>query len=255
MDQLSIKTPYDNQEKIVRILLPKGYHETTETFPVLYMHDGQNLFHKNESFSQSIWEVEEALKDEKIILVALNHSSKRIQEYIPFKSRYLNIGENYGEQYVDWIVQSLKPFVDQTYRTKVERDSTIIAGSSLGALSSAYAITRYNEVFGIAGIFSLALLHYEASLFSLMDEFPMHEDTKIFLQVGTHEVIDWKKKKLRKKASQSYLNKTLHYYKQLLKNGLSVNNIDLNIDIDAKHHEEAWRKAFPKFVKFLKQND
>ena len=249
------ETPYDSKQKTVRVLLPKDYDQSDKAYPVLYMHDGQNLFHNNESYANSAWKVQKAIAGEDLILVGLNHSEDRIQEYIPFKKPFIKNKENYGDRYMDWLVNELKPFIDQHYRTSSGREHTYIAGSSLGGLISAYALSRYNEIFSVAGIFSLAIMYYEQDMAKLIEAHPFDKDTRVFLQVGTHEVINWKKKKLRRKASQDYLNSNLNYVKRLLTSGIQPEHLDLSIDVDAKHHEQAWRKAFPRFVEFIRQSD
>ncbi len=247
--------PYNHQEKQVRVMLPKTYKQSNQSYPVLYMHDGKNLFHKRESYANSTWGVRKALREKEIILVAIDNSEDRIQEYIPFRRPYLDNIENYGDQYMQWLVYELKPFIDNSYRTLSKRENTYIAGSSLGGLISAYAISKYRAVFSIAGIFSLAVVDYWQELKEIMNRYPLADDSKVFIQVGTHEVYDYEKKKLDLNASQVYLNQTLQYYQELLRLGLPYENIYLNIEIDAKHNEKAWKEAFPKFVQLLTTSD
>lgn len=252
MKKHHLKTPYTQQEKQIRVLLPSNYNETENAYPVLYMHDGQNLFYKKESYANSTWGVRKALKHEDIILVSLDNSNDRIQEYIPFRRPFQENLENYGDLYLQWLVYEVKPFIDSQYRTLSNREHTFIAGSSLGGLISAYAASKYRAVFSKAGIFSLAILNYWPELQDIMEKYPLSNDSQIFVQVGTHEIYDYKKKQVDLKSSQSYLDSNLNYTKELIRLGLPVENLHLNVDINAKHEEKAWRKSFPKFIKFLK---
>ena len=134
----------------------KGY-TANKKYNVLYMHDGQNLFDAlTSSFGE--WGVDEMMDTVKLrkqcIIVGIDHGdSKRLTEYNPYKSRF---GEGEGDAYVDFLVHTLKPQIDQRFRTKADVANTSIAGSSMGGLISLYAVLKYPTVFGNAGVFSPA---------------------------------------------------------------------------------------------------
>lgn len=161
----AFKIPQLNRTRKIWIYLPKGYASSTKTYPVLYMQDGQNLFNEQTAYS-SEWGIDECLDSlqqklgkECIVVGIDNGGDKRMSEYSPYDYSLKNAfatPENKGEgkQYVDFLVQTLKPYIDTKYRTKKGPDFTFIAGSSMGGLISAYAIMQYPQVFGAAGIFS-----------------------------------------------------------------------------------------------------
>lgn len=158
----------------VDIWLPPGYYTDENTkYPVLYMHDGQNLFNPETSFIGVHWEIGERLarlssKDTRyrVIVVGIWNSPHRVQEYAPqsaaetyFSSielqRIINEqGEFLGDNYLKFVVEELKPDIDSKFRTKTEKEFTYIMGSSRGGLISLYALIKYPEIFGGAGCMS-----------------------------------------------------------------------------------------------------
>ena len=90
-----------------------------------------------------------------MIVVAIDHGgTKRINEYCPYDMEGFGKGE--GDQYLQFLVKTLKPYIDKNYRTKKDKENTYIAGSSMGGLISMYAVLKYPYVFGGAGVFSPA---------------------------------------------------------------------------------------------------
>lgn len=149
-----------NRYRRVWIYLPPDYDSTSFSYPVLYMHDGQNVFDSQTAFAGE-WEVDETLNslhaagDSGIIVVAIaNGEASRTAEYTPWSHPTYGGGE--GATYLDFMVQELKPFIDSAYRTLPDRAHTGIMGSSLGGLISTYAGLRYPGIFGRIGSFSPA---------------------------------------------------------------------------------------------------
>ncbi|HEY8570154.1 alpha/beta hydrolase [Microbulbifer sp.] len=140
-----------------RIYLPSGYEESDRRYPVLYMHDGQNLFDDATSYVGE-WGVDESLNQLaqtcglEVIVVGIDHGDKlRMTELNPYDNERFGSGE--GNAYVDFLVKELKPRIDREYRTLADRDHTAIMGSSMGGLISNHAINRYPDIFGMAGFF------------------------------------------------------------------------------------------------------
>jgi predicted alpha/beta superfamily hydrolase len=149
--------PQLNRSRRIWIYLPEGYATSRRNYPVLYMHDGQNLF-DNLIAPFGEWgadEMMDSIKDSRqSIIVAIDHGGNtRLTEYNPYTTRF---GKGEGDAYVDFIVQKLKPYIDSVYRTKSSRENTLIAGSSMGGLISFYAVVKYPNIFGGAGVFSPA---------------------------------------------------------------------------------------------------
>jgi predicted alpha/beta superfamily hydrolase len=138
------------------LYLPKDYEISTKKYPVIYMHDAQNLFDAKTSFTGE-WNVDEkldSLKAQVIVVGIENGREKRIDELTPYKNEKYGGGET--DKYLEFIVNTLKPEIDKKYRTKPNVKNTTIMGSSLGGLTSYYAVIKYPEVFGKAGVFSPA---------------------------------------------------------------------------------------------------
>jgi metallo-beta-lactamase class B len=154
--------PQLNRTRRIWVYLPPDYATSTwKTYPVLYMHDGQNLFNSATAAFGSEWEVDESLNDlhaagnHGCIVVGIdNDGAHRFNEYSPWVNAQYGGGE--GDLYVDFIIETLKPHIDSLYRTQSGRTSTGIMGSSLGGLISMYAFSERQDVFGKAGIFSPA---------------------------------------------------------------------------------------------------
>jgi alpha-glucosidase len=149
--------PQLSRKRRVWVYLPEDYAFSKREYPVLYMHDGQNLFDAvTSSFGEWGWDemMDTVRPKSQCIIVGIDHGdSKRLNEYNPYSSRF---GDGEGDAYVDFLVQTLKPYIDKRFRTRSESINTFIAGSSMGGLISFYATLKYPEVFGSAGVFSPA---------------------------------------------------------------------------------------------------
>ena len=135
------------------VYLPKDYSISRKSYPVLYMHDGQNLFENATSYAGE-WGIDEtmdAFKNACIVVGIDNGGVLRMNEYNPNTSQF---GKGEGRSYLAFIVENLKPFIDKTYRTLADSRHTYMAGSSMGGLISFYAGLYYPHVFGALGIFS-----------------------------------------------------------------------------------------------------
>lgn len=158
----------------VDVWLPPGYEqETGRRYPVLYMHDGQNLFDPGLSYAGVDWDIDGAMtrliaegKTGPAIVVGIWNTPKRLAEYMPQKAvpggnlaGVPGISRESAEpivsdNYLKFLVTELKPFVDARYRTLPGRPHTSIMGSSMGGLISIYALCEYPGVFGAAGCVS-----------------------------------------------------------------------------------------------------
>ncbi|WP_291116931.1 alpha/beta hydrolase [Flavobacterium sp. UBA6135] len=149
-----IEAPQLKVTKKIWVYLPLGYEKSSESYPVIYMHDAQNLFDAKTSYAGE-WKVDETLDSLKlkVIVIGIEHGNdKRLDELTPFKHEEYSGGN--ADAYLDFIVSTLKPQVDLKYRTKTKAKHTTIFGSSLGGLVSFYAVLKYPKVFGNAGVFS-----------------------------------------------------------------------------------------------------
>jgi predicted alpha/beta superfamily hydrolase len=230
--------PQLNRHRRIWIYLPDSYANTRKNYPVLYMHDGQNLFDAaTASFGE--WGVDEALDTlgsqyGEMIVVAVDHGGeKRINEYSPFDSAQFGKGE--GDAYVDFLVQTLMPYINHHYRTKKAAKYTAIAGSSMGGLISFYAALRYPTCFGAAGIFSPAFW-----MNPQIKEYAAKRASKVkgrmYFYAGQQE-------------SESMVPDMLSLFETVHQQ--SKAEMKTHIRAEGKHSEETWRDEFPRFYDWL----
>jgi predicted alpha/beta superfamily hydrolase len=175
----------------VDVWLPPGYgQDPDKRYPVLYMHDGQNLFDPATSSGGVDWAVDEAMtrlieqgEVRASIVVGVWNSPKRREEYMPQRpvqggvrmnipgAPELRADDVVSDRYLAFLVNELKPFIDATYRTLPGRADTFVMGSSMGGLISQYAMSQYPEVFGGAGCVST---HWPAGNGIALDDFAAH---------------------------------------------------------------------------------
>ena len=227
--------PQLNRTRRLWIYLPPDYETSDNTYPVMYMQDGQNIFDESSSFSGE-WEVDESLNtlfdngDDGIIIVGIdNGGSHRIDEYSPWVNPEYGGGE--GAAYVAFIVNTLKPFIDNNFRTKPDRLNTGIMGSSLGGLISFYAAIEYQEVFGKAGIFSPSFW-LSNEIYNLVETTGKEQNMKIYLLAGEQE-------------SGSLIQEMVNMQSILLNAGFIPSEVLLHTDPEGQHNEWFWRQEFP----------
>jgi predicted alpha/beta superfamily hydrolase len=144
------------------IYLPPTYIENTlAPMPVLYMHDGQNLFDPSAAFGGNTWQADTAMDDgandgsiAEAIIVGVENTANRIPEYTPVADPTQTPSGGDGEAYVQMLVTELKPQIDATMRTLPDRAHTFMMGSSLGGLITAYVGVKHADVFGLVGVMS-----------------------------------------------------------------------------------------------------
>jgi len=179
-----------DRKRQVRLYLPPGYATSNKRYPVLYMHDGQNLFDEATAYAGE-WKVDETLdalaKEGRLELIVVgidNGQEKRMTELNAWTNPQFGPAE--GREYTDFIVKVLKPLIDAKYRTLPGREHTAIMGSSMGGLASHYAIAQYPQVFGKAGVFSPAYWTAQPA-FDFMARHPVPKDARLFMLMGEKE--------------------------------------------------------------------
>jgi predicted alpha/beta superfamily hydrolase len=182
-------SPELGNERDILAYLPPSYHLGDRSYPVIYMHDGQNLFDEVTSFSGE-WNVDHTMDAasrsglEAIVIGIPNAGPERMAEYSPYVDPKHGGGE--GDTYLDFIVNTLKPRVDTDLRTRPDRESTGIFGSSLGALLSLYGFFHRPDVFSFAGAMSPAFWFADGAIFRSVKEAEFNPG-RIYLDVGTQE--------------------------------------------------------------------
>ena len=244
----------DNRRDIV-VYLPPSYLGSIRRYPVIYMHDGQNLFDAATSYAGE-WYVDETMEEladagiEAIVVGIPNMGDRRFHEYIPFPAP--DLPDVQGDEYVTFIADTLKPIIDRDFRTLADAASTGIAGSSLGGLISLYAMFRRPDVFGLAGVFSPALRWGQNGIFPFMRQVP-YARGKIYVDVGTAEGIGLVEGgPSQQSLASQYLAQVRKMNQLLLGKGYRIGDNLLYVEEEGGiHHESAWARRLPYALRFL----
>ncbi|WP_439151950.1 alpha/beta hydrolase [Winogradskyella sp.] len=234
----SIEAPQLDSVKKIWVYLPKSYQHSEKRYPVVYMHDAQNLFDDSTSYAGE-WKIDEymdTLESTESIIIGIEHGNKkRIDELTPYSHK--TYGDGDGEFYLRFIKNTLKPHIDVTYRTLSDADSTTIFGSSLGGLISFYAVIKYPKTFGKAGVFSPAFW-INPEIFELVKTNPISENVKFYFLAGTDE-------------GETMIPKLNNMISLLKSKGLNDNQIDAQIIEGGQHNEQFWAEHFGKAYQWL----
>ncbi len=234
----SFYMPQLNRNRRIWIYLPPDYATTpTKRYPVLYMHDGQNLFDATTSFAGE-WEVDESLNalhqqgDYGCIVVGIDNGGQyRLDEYSSWANVQYNAGGD-GDKYVDFIINTLKPHIDSTFRTLPGRRTTGIMGSSMGGLISMYAFSERQDVFSRAGIFSPAFWFAGNKPAEHVASHPRLGEARVYFLAGGKE--------------PAYVAQNMRAVADSLeKAGFEPEEQFFIVPPDGEHREWFWRREFP----------
>ncbi|MGI8949972.1 MAG: alpha/beta hydrolase [Chitinophagaceae bacterium] len=233
--------PQLNRYRRIWVYLPTNYNQSKKNYAVIYMQDGQNLFNEQTSaFGE--WGIDECLDTlqqqikKECIIVGIDHGGdKRMTEYNPYDNDKFGKGE--GDLYVDFLAQTLKPFIDKKFRTLKDAQHTFIAGSSMGALISFYAVMKYPHVFGGAGIFSPSFW-IAPKMYDDIQKINFKTQPRFYFYAGGKE----------SETMVSDLNKMYDLLAQ--KKQCMLREL---ISPLGQHNETYWRKVFPDFYKWIMQ--
>lgn len=233
----NFKIPQLDRERRIWLYLPPDYESSKKSYPVVYMHDGQNLFDTSTSYSGE-WKVDETLNklfEEKkfgLIVVGIdNGGENRTNEYSPWKNEKFGGGE--GDAYLEFIVNTLKPYIDLHYKTLQSNVNTAIMGSSMGGLISFYAGLKYPDVFGIIGTFSPSF--WFASECFEFAKAHSEIDSKIYFLVGENE-------------RGNMVQNTKKMISIIETNGFNKENIYERIVPKGEHNESFWSSQFEQAI-------
>jgi predicted alpha/beta superfamily hydrolase len=235
-----------NQRDLI-VYLPPGYHEQPQRrFPVLYMHDGQNLFDGATSFVPGMdWHVGHTADDfiltgavQPLIIVGIYNAGKaRVHEYTPTKAPRMGGGR--ADRYGKFLMQEVIPFIHREYRALSDARVTGIGGSSLGGLVSLYLGLKHSQIFGRVAALSPSVWWDQRVMDRIAADTPVEPRPRIWLDIGTqegprivHEVEEFRDILLQKGWQ---LGKDLQYQR---------------IE-GAEHNEAAWAQRVGPFLQFL----
>ena len=261
MKEHKLQVPYTGEERRVRVLLPKNYEtDTDRSYPVVYFHDGQNVFYSKESYSGHSWKVIPTIKRNpdisRMIVVAIdNDGMGRMNEYSAWKFQESNIpGQQFGGkgvEYAEFVMEVVKPFIDTTYRTKSDRQHTAVIGSSLGGNITQFIGLDYQDQIGCLGVFSSANWLHQEAFDRYIERKELLPDQRVFIYVGTEEADDTDKTLMAGNIKQAYIDSSLRYYHDLIAGGVELRNIALRVQSGALHNEEAWAENLAACLRFF----
>jgi enterochelin esterase-like enzyme len=259
----------------VDIWLPPDYNPQKK-YPVIYAQDGQMLFDPTTTWNNQSWDVDDVISNlsandsipEIIVIGIFNGDSKRLEEYLPEKvinrlSKeekafvYAKLREKcrtdndfvpYSDNYLKFVVEELKPYIDANYATQKEKDSTVIMGSSAGGILAAYALLEYPQIFGSAiclsshwiGIFQTENNPFPDQLIKYFDEkLPLISNNKLFMDVADTG-LDILYQPTQKRIDQL-----------VMKYNIPKENWKTVYQKNAEHSELSWNKRLPEALKFI----
>ena len=233
--------------RMIRVWLPPGYDSGKERYPVVYCHDGQNVFDPGGPFGS--WSADKVAQEEMkagrvraAIVVGIDNTPDRVREYLPppdvvppGRPAQGEVGR--ADLYARYLLEVVKPYVDRNYRTLPDRANTGVLGSSMGGVVSHYLLEKHGKVFSSAGVFSPAYwacpIFFEEALKKLKPA------GRIYLDMGTRE-------------GKSYWPDVIRIYQQWVKGGAVIRrDLWFQPGIRAEHHEKAWRERLPGALAFL----
>jgi predicted alpha/beta superfamily hydrolase len=243
-----------NNDRDIIIYLPPGYGANPKKrYPVLYLHDGQNLFDGATSYIPGKeWRVDETaqalISDQKIeplIIVGVNNTGKdRIDEYTPARDAKYKMGGK-ADLYGRMLVEELKPFIDTNYRTIKDAKHTGLGGSSLGGLVSLYLGLKYPHVFGRIAVVSPSVWFADKQIVKYANAVPVKPQIRIWMDMGTKEGRN-------PEEAQQGLNDARLLNDTLIKKGWQPGkDLEYFEAEGAEHNETAWADRVPRILTFL----
>jgi len=246
----NFKSKILGNERDIIVLLPPSYKDKTarqkilKRYPVLYMHDGNNLFDPNTSFQGVDWSVDEACdklyKESAItemIVVAIYNNSARMSEYTPFKDSAHGGGE--GDKYLRFLIEELMPYINLKYRTLTDAKNTAIGGSSLGGLISLYAAAKYSDKFSKAIVMSPSIWWAGGKIIDFVAGARLDDaKTRLWLDMGQAE-------------GEEGLSYARRFNSEFKKNYPGFKSYCYKEFPDAPHNETAWRARIALPLKYM----
>lgn len=229
--------PQLDRHRRIWVYKPSGYYRTDKRYPVVYMHDGQNLFDEAIAFGEE-WGIDDTLNKmlAECIIVGIDNCECRMTEYN--FNNHDEYGEGEGRKYIEFIAHTLKPVIDLNFRTKPNRYHTQIAGSSMGGLISLYGAMHFADTFGGAGVFSPSLwLTPDAkdelkTVAEANKKFPQ----RFYFYGGAKE-------------GENMVD-NITAIAEIIKS-YPLYEVDVEIDLEGEHHEAYWRNKFGDYYEWL----
>ena len=234
-----LEMPALSRQRVLRVYLPPSYAtQPARRYPVIYFHDGQNVFDDATSYAGE-WGADELLDHlaaqqgfEAIAVGIDNGAELRMRELNPWD--HMRFGKGEGFDYLRFLVETVKPAIDQQYRTRSEAASTALIGSSMGGLITQAALHRHREVFGLGGVFSPSFW-IAPQAYDLAANEPLRASQRVFVYAGGRE-------------SASMVEEARRMAELQRSQGAQVAFVE---EPTAGHNEAAWRAVLPRALAFL----
>ena len=233
------EVPYEefHNTRSVAVYLPPHYDRSGLVYPVLYAADGQNLFDRATASFGTEWELDKTLDKliqqgqvPPVIVVGMYSTDHREQEYLM------------NSKYVEFITKTVKPFIDQRYRTQPDRDHTFFLGSSWGANLGLYAGWEYSSYFSRLALVSGDYHWSNSKIIQMLDSVrPQFMPDKIWMDMGDHEDGDMEKPVEGLEMA----------YEHLIRNGVAIGSIHKEVIVGGIHKETAWSQRVDRILRFL----
>lgn len=234
--------PQLKKRRRIAAILPANYHQSEKFYPVLYLHDGQNLFNEHSPFGN--WAIDKSLEKLNamgmgdLIVITIDHGGEdRVVEYLPFATK--KFGEGMGRVYLQFLMETLKPYVDKKFRVLTGSEHTGIGGSSMGGLISLYAGFTMPDIFGKLMIFSPSLWTSH-EIFETARKFQPKPHTSMYLYAGGKE-------------SRHHLP-NIRILEATMRGKCATSEnfrFHLSINPEGTHSEPNWGAEFPHAVEWL----
>lgn len=218
-------------------------------FPVLYMFDGQNVFFDEDASYGKSWGIYDFLEYTKLPLMVVgvecNHHPEeyrlggRLSEYSPFDFNDPEWGDikGRGKKTMDWFTTELKPYIDDNYPTKPNRNNTFISGSSMGGLMTLYALCEYNNVFSRGAALSPSISFSPNEVLNMINKAKFKKNTVLYMDYGENEIKYGNTRLDYSNVTAALINKKVLLTSRIVPNG--------------NHNEESWEKQVPLFMEVL----
>jgi predicted alpha/beta superfamily hydrolase len=232
-------------ERNAYIYLPDDYETAGKRYPVLYMFDGHNVFFDEDATYGKSWGMGEFMKqsgkDLIIVAVECNHQgNKRLEEYSPVDFEFPDVGtvSGRGKEYMKWMIEDLKAYIDKTYPTLSDREHTALAGSSMGGLMALYGVCEYNDTFKKAACISPSFWMSKDKVLDIVTKADIATDSAVYINYGSLELPNHPASSEALIAvARMLLTRRVNTHFQIVPGGI--------------HNESSWEKQIPKFMDFL----
>lgn len=235
-----LKASQLSSEKTIWVYTPKSYLlKKRRKYPVVYMHDGQNLMDEKTAFAGT-WKICETLDslNLEVIVIGIAHGNeKRLEELTPFP--HPKYGGGKADDYLKFVFETLKPYVDENYRTKSDKQNTLMMGSSLGGLVTFYAGMKYQNQIGKIGVFSPSF--WFSDEIYVMAKNQRKWQTKTYFMCGDAE-------------SENLVDEVEKMVQIVHEKATQKENIKVKIVPEGKHQEWLWAQEFGEAIQWLVRN-